>query len=64
MTSMKGGDQCVTCGAYVPEGRQVCRICELAVESKLYDTVLARLDEAEQKIKQARAMLALLRRET
>jgi methionyl-tRNA synthetase len=63
VASMKGGDQCVMCGAYVPEGRQVCRICELAVEMKMYDTVLARLDEAEQKIKQARSMLALLRRD-
>jgi hypothetical protein len=60
---MANADRCVTCGTIVPEGRQVCRICELAVEMKMYDTVLARLDEAEQKIKQARSMLALLRRD-
>lgn len=30
-------DRCIVCGKYVPEGRQVCIVCELkSIESTLY----------------------------
>ena len=27
-------DRCVCCGAIIPEGRQVCLLCELEVEER------------------------------
>jgi hypothetical protein len=29
-------DRCVCCGAYVPEGRQICFSCEKGIEQKEY----------------------------
>lgn len=31
---MADADRCVCCGAIVPEGRQVCRQCEIELQSK------------------------------
>jgi hypothetical protein len=48
-------DYCVICGAYVPEGRQVCGLCERRVEGgktmdgsgdQLSDTTLSRDERA------------------
>lgn len=46
---MDQGDQCLICGAYVPEGRMVCPICEAKIEAQC-----ARMKEGKQMIYQDR----------
>jgi DNA-directed RNA polymerase specialized sigma24 family protein len=53
-------DTCVCCGAYVPEGRQVCHFCEKRTEARIVNDALNKLDEAQRAIVRARAILALV----
>ena len=32
---MADADRCVTCGAIIPEGRQVCPVCESITPTKI-----------------------------
>jgi hypothetical protein len=55
-------DTCVCCGGYVPEGRQVCHICEKRTEDRLVNDALSKIDTAQRLMVQAKAVLALVRK--
>ena len=45
-------DWCVCCGAVVPEGRMVCRQCELREETQMDETMIAlQLERVDQRCK-------------
>lgn len=48
----KNAERCVCCGAVIPEGRQVCLICELNVKNKCNLVEVVKCKDCERWTKQ------------